>query len=225
MKMDIDNTGGNPTLHVGLERAESVRVRAGTIVAHSAGLTLSAGSTAATAAQKLARALATRSVTTYTVSADWCENGWVRLAPGLPGEIASHELHAGEEIYIRRGTLVACTGEVELDAKVQKLESMIPGKGTTLTRVRCAGARSGTVFYGVYGNLIALAATPEETIIVDTSHLLGFSFTAGMSSTVKRGRIRGAQAAKLTGSGTVWVQTRSVRGLGDELLAMYGRRR
>jgi uncharacterized protein (TIGR00266 family) len=136
----------------------------------------------------------------------------VTIAQDVPGEIIELELHNGREICLQKGAFLACTDGVEISAAWAGFASWVSGEG--LVRLRASG--SGTLWYGAYGGIVAREVRGE--LKVDDGHLVAYdpslklkmAMAGGLFASVFGGE---GLVTRLVGTGTAYIQTRSVRGL------------
>ena len=158
-------------------------------------------------------------VNTFTAEA---LGGTVSLAPNAPGDIDSFELEPGRNLFIQSGSFLACTGNVQTDAKFQGFRGMFSGESLFFIRAY-ATEGAGTVFYNSYGAIKEVEIQPGKELVVDTGHLVAFTedvdYSIGKVGGI-RSLITGGEGLvmKFTGNGHVWVQTRNLASLADKLV-------
>ncbi|NCC23270.1 MAG: TIGR00266 family protein [Alphaproteobacteria bacterium] len=134
--------------------------------------------------------------------------GEVSFAAGLPGDM--HHVHLnGETVYLQNGAFLAAGAGVDVSAKWQgMIKGFFSGAGFFL--VKCSG--TGDLFFASYGGILEIDVKDGYTI--DTKHVVGFS--EGLE--YKIGKFAGYKSfffsgeglvAKFSGSGKLWIQTRS----------------
>ena len=148
--------------------------------------------------------------------------GWVMLAPPSPGDIIAKEVLPNEEFFVQSGAFLASSAGLQLDSSFQGFRALFSGEGFFFLRAR-AEDRPETIFFDSYGAIHEIPVEPGREVVVDNGHLV--AFTGGVDYNVGRaGGIRTAIAGgeglviKLRGSGSVWVQTRSMETLADRLV-------
>lgn len=139
----------------------------------------------------------------------------VTLAQRTPGDICSIELN-DETFYLQPGAYIASTAGVDLDLGWAGFASFIGREG--LFRLKVKG--TGTVWFGAYGGI--LERDLEGEIIVDTSHLVGYSPGVGLSAKLAGGIFSSffggeGLVTRLEGQGKYYIQTRSIAGLASWL--------
>ena len=97
--------------------------------------------------------------------------GWISLAPPTPGDIISHELWPGQDLFIQGSSFLACTENVHTDAKFQGMRGMFSGEKIFFLRAYTEGGQ-GAVHVNSYG--------PSRSS--PSSRAASSSWTPGMSS-------------------------------------------
>ncbi len=136
----------------------------------------------------------------------------VTVSQDVPGQVNRLELAEDGEICLQKGAYLAHAGNVRLTTAWAGVVSWIAGEG--LVKLKAKGP--GTLFYGAYGGI--LMRTVSEELKVDDGHLVAWdpglrlklALSGGLFSSVFGGE---GLVTKLVGDGTVYVQTRSIRGV------------
>ena len=76
--------------------------------------------------------------------------GWVSLAPPTPGDIKSHELFPGADLFIQGSSFLGCPANVELDSKFQGLRGLVSGESVFFLRAYATDG-PGAVYYNSFG--------------------------------------------------------------------------
>ena len=148
--------------------------------------------------------------------------GWVSLAPSSPGDIHSHEVQPGRNLFIQSSSFLACTESVETDVKFQGVKGFFSGESAFF--IRTYSDRSGeTVFFNSYGAIKQVPIEPGHELVVDTGHVVAFSDdveysigkVGGIGSLIAGGE---GLVLKFRGNGHVWVQSRNLASLADKLV-------
>lgn len=134
------------------------------------------------------------------------------IAQDVPGEIVQLELREGQEICLQKGAFLARTDGVKLATSWAGFVSWFSGEG--LVKLKAAG--SGTLWYGAYGGIIKREVRGE--LKVDDGHLVAYEPTLKLKLAMAGGffaSVFGGEGlvTRLIGNGTVYIQTRSIRGL------------
>lgn len=139
----------------------------------------------------------------------------IYLSQTTPGEIIEKVVDH-ESFFIQPGSFIARTGGVQATLKWAGFASLLGGEG--LFRIEIRG--QGTLWYGCYGAVIEKEIHGDY--IVDSGHLLSYPShfklslrTAG--SLLTSLLTREGFVLKLSGTGKILMQTRSVKGLADWL--------
>ena len=149
--------------------------------------------------------------------------GWVSLAPPTPGDILSHIVGPGQELFIQSSSFMACSENVQTDAKFQGLKGLFSGEGLFFLRIYTEGGGPGTVYFNSYGAIKHLPVTPGKELVVDTGHVVAFTNdveysigkVGGLGSLIAGGE---GLVMKFKGNGHVWVQTRTLSALADKIV-------
>lgn len=143
------------------------------------------------------------------------------LSQPTPGEIVERELK-GEAIYVQAGALVARTSQVQTRVVWAGIASWLTGEG--LFRLELSG--HGKIWYGCYGSVVEKEIVGDY--IVDSGHLL--SYPTNMSLSLKLAgslfsslATREGLVLKISGTGKIQLQTRSIRGLAQWLNPRFWR--
>lgn len=137
------------------------------------------------------------------------------LTQKTPGEIVQVELK-NEEIFVQPGAFIAHTVGIQRGVKWAGFSSFIAREG--LFRLSFTG--SGILWFGCYGAVIEKELKGE--LIVDSGHLLSYPPTVQLRAQLSGGLFSSFFSGegfvlKLTGSGKIKLQTRSVSGLASWL--------
>ncbi|KGE73883.1 TIGR00266 family protein [Spirochaeta lutea] len=134
------------------------------------------------------------------------------LAQDVPGQIVEIALGPDQEICLQRGSFLACTPGVSLSTAWAGFASWIGGEG--LVKLRARG--QGILWFGAYGGILTRQVSGE--LLVDSGHLVAYD--PGLSLGIRApggafASIFGGEGlvTRLQGQGTVYLQTRSIRGL------------
>jgi uncharacterized protein (TIGR00266 family) len=145
------------------------------------------------------------------------QGGEVTLAPELPGDMMLIELK-GSRLMIQAGSYVASENGVELTAKVS-VKAFLSAEGISMLEA----SGTGKLLVSSYGAIFERTVGSGEKYIVDTSHLVAFDASMGVTprtvggikSTLFSGE---GLVVELTGPGTIYMQTRSPKALIDWII-------
>jgi len=140
------------------------------------------------------------------------QGGEVTLAPDLPGDVAVLEL-AGTPMMVQAGSFMACETGVDLNAKVSG-KAFMAGEGLSILEA----TGTGKLLVSSYGAIYEKTLAAGEQYVVDSSHLVAFDGTVGVTprtvgglkSTLLSGE---GLVIEMTGPGRVLIQTRSPQAL------------
>lgn len=206
-------------LTIDLAQGESIKAEPGAMAAQQ-GVEMKTGMGGGGLFGGLKRMLGSESffVNTFTAGPG---GGWVSLAPPTPGDIKSHELFPGADLFIQGSSFLGCTANVELDSKFQGLRGLVSGESIFFLRAHATDG-AGTVYYNSFGAIKELRVEPGQELVVDTGHVVAFTNdvqysigkVGGIGSLIAGGE---GLVLKFSGSGSVWVQTRKLESLVDKL--------
>ena len=136
--------------------------------------------------------------------------GTIGLAPPYPGDIEAFELDG--TLYAQSGAFLASSGEIDIDTKWGGAKTFFGREGLFLLKM----SGRGLVFLSSFGAIVR-KELHNERFIIDTGHLVAFS--EGLDFTVKRvGGLKSTLlsgeglVAEFYGTGTLYIQTRSMDG-------------
>ena len=138
------------------------------------------------------------------------------VSPAIPGQVL-HKKMQGETVMMQAGSFMACTDGVNLGTVFGGIKAIFSGEGMFFLKV----TGNGDLWYNAYGSIVEREITNGE-LIVDTGHVvawepsLNWEITGmgNLMSTIFSGE---GLVLKFTGSGKVWLQTRSLGGLANWL--------
>ncbi len=135
----------------------------------------------------------------------------VVLTQATIGDIGILELQ-GDVMCFQPGAYIAHTPGVNVGVQWAGFSSWFSGEG--LFRLRCSG--HGLVFFGAYGGLTCVQVTDQ--FVVDSGHLVAYEPTLTMSvglASSLLGSVTSGEGLvnRLTGTGKIYLQSRSTSGL------------
>jgi uncharacterized protein (TIGR00266 family) len=149
------------------------------------------------------------------------DRGDVLLAPGLPGEIILLELDGSTSWAIQKGGFLACDGSIDIGVLLQK--SLVKGCCSGLGFFIMEAKGVGRLLLSSFGSIIRYDIAPGEVRTIDNGFIV--AWTTNMNYEV--GKAASSYSASLfsgegfvtrfTGPGTIFCQTRSIKGLADAL--------
>ena len=145
--------------------------------------------------------------------------GHVTLAPKAPGDIRHHAMSGN--MLVQSGSYIASSPSITVDTKWGGAKTFFSGEG--LFMLHCSGV--GDLLMSSYGAIHEVQLQAGEVYTVDTSHIV--AFPEGVTyEVVKVGNWRQTLTSgeglvcKLTGPGTIYLQTRSPQALADFIYPM-----
>ena len=211
---------------VNLAPGEKIKVEPGAMVAQSDGLEMktgmgSGGGLGGFMKSMMKSALGGESffVNTYTAGPS---GGWISLAPSSPGDIETFDMEPGQSFYMQGGAFMASTINVDTSTKFQGAKSLFSREGAFFLRAEAADV-PGKVFFTSYGAMKEIEVTPDKPIKIDNGHVVAFSEGLNYQISKVKGLgsfFFGGEGFTLDfhGSGSVWIQTRNIQSLANQLI-------
>ena len=209
-----------------LAPGEQIKVEPGAMVAQSEGLEMktgmgSGGGFGGFMKSMMKSAFGGESffVNTYTAGPS---GGWISLAPSSPGDIETFDLNPGQSFYMQGGAFMASTINVDTSTKFQGAKSLFSREGAFFLRAEAADV-PGSVFFTSYGAMKEIEVTPDKPIKIDNGHVVAFSEGLNYQISKVKGLgsfFFGGEGFTLDfhGSGSVWIQTRNIQSLANQLI-------
>ena len=209
-----------------LAPGEQIKVEPGAMVAQSEGLEMktgmgSGGGFGGFMKSMMKSAFGGESffVNTYTAGPS---GGWISLAPSSPGDIETFDLDPGQSFYMQGGAFMASTINVDTSTKFQGAKSLFSREGAFFLRAEAADV-PGSVFFTSYGAMKEIEVTPDKPIKIDNGHVVAFSEGLNYQISKVKGLgsfLFGGEGFTLDfhGSGSVWIQTRNIQSLANQLI-------
>ena len=214
MKHEIRHKPDFAMLSVTLDEGEQVITETGAMMGMSPTMKMESNMKGGLmAAAKRAMSGESLFLNTYTATA----NGQrLDVAPASPGDMEHIAIDAGAAVIVQAGGYCACTPGVTIDSKWGGWKSFRAGEG--LIMLHCSG--QGDLWISSYG-----AIHMEEvngTYVVDTTHIVAFDETLqfnirGLGGLKSRFLSGEGAVVEFTGTGRVWMQTRSAPTLAEFL--------
>ena len=209
-----------------LAPGEKIKVEPGAMVAQSEGLEMktgmgSGGGLGGFMKSMMKSAFGGESffVNTYTAGPS---GGWISMAPSSPGDIETFDLEPGQSFYMQGGAFMGSTVNVDTSTKFQGAKSLFSREGAFFLRAEAADV-PGRVFFTSYGAMKEIEVTPNKPIKIDNGHVVAFS--EGLNYHVSKVKglgsfFFGGEGFTLDfhGSGSVWIQTRNIQSLANQLI-------
>lgn len=133
--------------------------------------------------------------------------GLLGLAPRYQGDVV--HIPVSGRLYAQSGAFLASSPEIEVDTKWGGTRTFFAGEGLFLLKLE----GSGDVWLSSFGGIEEIEV--EDYLKVDTGHIVAFeeglSFNISRAGGLKATLLSGeGLVAEFTGSGKVWIQTRSI---------------
>jgi uncharacterized protein (TIGR00266 family) len=218
MEVEVTSRPAYAMAYVKLRVGESVYAEPGSMVALSAGMEVSVATSGGVTRSVLRKAFAQESffMARYTAL---LHGAWVALGPRFPGDIVQIPLDGIDNYNIESGALLAHSQDVTTSARVGNVPAMALREGGTV--LRTSGV--GSLLVSSYGGIERFDLGPQESIIVDTGHLVAWVASMGL----RVGPLSGIVSSQFTGEGlvgelqgpgVVYVQTRAEQQLHSWLM-------
>lgn len=136
----------------------------------------------------------------------------VSFSQDVPGQVIQLEMKEDDEICLQKGAYLGHAGDVKFKTAWAGFVSWVGGEG--LLKLKAKGP--GTLWYGAYGGVVPRKVVGE--LKVDDGHLVAWDPSLKLKLALSGGifgSLFGGEGfvTRLVGDGTVYVQTRSVKGL------------
>jgi uncharacterized protein (TIGR00266 family) len=134
------------------------------------------------------------------------------VSPAIPGQVL-HKKMQGDTVMMQAGSFMACTDGVKLDTVFGGIKAIFSGEGMFFLKV----TGNGDLWYNAYGSIVERELNGSE-LTVDTGHIVGWEPSlnweirgmGNLMSTIFSGE---GLVMRFSGSGKIWLQTRSLGGL------------
>jgi uncharacterized protein (TIGR00266 family) len=140
----------------------------------------------------------------------------VTIAQNVPGEIRELKMRGDQEICLQKGAWLGSAGDIRFKVVWAGFVSWFSGEG--LVKLKATG--SGTLWFGAYGGIIERKV--EGDLKVDDGHLVAYDPSLKLKVALAGDLISsflGGEGfvTRVVGTGTVYIQTRSLKGLASWL--------
>jgi uncharacterized protein (TIGR00266 family) len=151
---------------------EPLRVEGGAMIAHSAGVQLEAKAQGGVMAGLRRSVLGGGSffVTTFTAPA---QGGWVDVAGVLPGDTVTIEVTPEQPFFLRRGSWIANSSNVQVDTQWGGMANLFGGEGGF--GYRASG--QGEAIVSIYGAVDIMDLEAGESVTIDTGHVVAYELS------------------------------------------------
>lgn len=199
--------------YITLDHQEGVVVERGAMAAMSEGVSSQgalAGGVVRSAARKV---LGGESFFTGRYRAE-AHGAWIAVAPPFPGDLAVVQITPSEPLLCEQGAMVAHAESVEADVRYAGIKNMVLREGATVLRLH----GDGQAIISSYGGLQKFDLGQDESLVVDTGHLVAWTQSCTTQIGLLGGAVNSAMTgegivARITGPGRVYIQTRAEKEL------------
>ena len=148
------------------------------------------------------------------------QGGSVTFSPAAPGSIAQRTLN-NETFILTGGSFMACTPGIQLRTRFAGLKGLFSGEGGFF--LECSG--TGELFFNSFGAIIEKEL--DGPFVVDTSYAVawepGLSYSIRGMGNLKSTLLSGeGLVMEFSGSGKLYLQTRTLRGVAHWLTPLSG---
>jgi uncharacterized protein (TIGR00266 family) len=216
MKTTVEHRPAYALGIVDLESGESVKAETGAMVSMTANVQVKSGVQGGLLKSAMRKVLGGESffVNTFTASGG---PGQVTFAPSLPGDIV--DLETNGELYVQSGSYLAGDLGVEIDIKWGGARSFFASEGLFLLHLK----GRGHVLISSFGAIHKISLDGSHPVVIDTGHIVAFDGSlrwdvrkvSGMFTSLISGE---GLVSQFSGSGNVWLQTRSNQAFLDWLV-------
>ncbi len=216
MKTEIQGSPSFSHVHIDLSPGERVIVEAGAMQSMSAELGMKAKSNGGFFSALGKKVFGGESFFVNHFTNESSAPQRVTIAQDVPGEVIEMQIREGQDISLQRGTYLASTDGVRIKTSWAGFVSWFSGEG--LVKLRATG--SGTLWFGAYGGIVTrevrgdLKVDDGHLVAYDSSLKLKLALAGGLFASMFGGE---GLVTRLIGNGTVYIQTRSIKGLASWL--------
>ena len=151
--------------------------------------------------------------------------GEIGLVAAPVGDITKLDIQPGKGYIIQKASYLASSQSVDLDVRWEGFTKGLFGQGIFM--IKTTG--QGDLFINTFGAIDKHELAPEQELIVDNFHLVGFSDSCsyhverlgGWKETVFSGE---GLVTRIRGPGEVYIQTKNLREFADWIWTLIGPR-
>ena len=208
MKVNLHQELSNPYLEIDLEKDESIRAEAGSMMFMTPNIDINTNDSVTELPKTFSDTLA-KDILSKALFRAIQSKGKIAFAPPSPGGILEIVLKKNS-VYTDGVSFLAATPELEFSIQ-GSLRGLLAGKSIFLQKV----TGYGNLYLKYFGSLIEHNLQAGESIIVDAGHLVAYEESVSFKIQKPReGRLDNLRAGewiicKYIGPGKVWLQTRN----------------
>ena len=218
MQFEIEGNPDFGQLTVGLEPGDSFLAEAGSMAFMSEGTELKSKLIGGFVKALVRKVVGGESL--FVGQYSHPSGGSVTFSPDRPGMVLHRKISDGETFVLTAGSFLAATPGVKLNTKFVGLMSIFSGEGAFTIEV----SGEGDLFFNSYGAIIEKQV--DGSLTVDTGHAVAWesglkynvTTIGGVKSTLLSGE---GIVLNFTGTGTVFLQTRTLGGVARWLGGKY----
>jgi uncharacterized protein (TIGR00266 family) len=192
MQIELRHQPSFAVARVLLNPGETFQAESGAMMAHSAGVQVSAQARGGVMKSLMRATLGGESLFISTFTADPATPGWVDLAANLPGDAQIIQVSDQQPWIITRGCWLANASQVTLDTSWGGAKMLFGGEGAFV--IQATGV--GPVVVSAYGALDVMNLGQGQSLTIDSGHLVAYTLgaqvqtrkvTKGVMQTLKSG--------------------------------------
>ncbi len=216
MQIDVQHRPSYALGIVELAAGESVQAETGAMVSMSANLHVESGLQGGLLKSAMRKVLGGESFFVNTFTAQGAP-GQITFAPSLPGDIETVPVNG--EMFVQSGSFLAGETGIDIDTKFGGATSFFSSEGLFLLHLK----GSGEALISSFGAIHKITLDGRNDLIIDTGHVVAFERTvqwkvkkvSGLFTSLISGE---GLVCEFSGSGDVWLQTRSNQAFLDWLI-------
>ena len=210
MEIQIRHSPSYAVARLFLAPNEPARIQSGAMVAHSAGVEITAKAEGGILGGLKRSFLANESFFTTTATAP-AQGGWIDITNSLPGDVIVLPMTPDRPFFVTRGCWLANSWNVQTDTQFGGFQNLFGGEGGFGLRV----FGDGQTVLGVHGALDVVDLAPGEAITIDTGHVVAYDLniqfqmrkaSTGILNTLKSGE---GFVFEFYGPGRIFMQSRA----------------
>lgn len=180
MQVDIKHSPAYAVARCHIPAGQTINVEAGAMSAQSLGINVESKMEGGLLSAAKRALMSGDSFFVSKFTAPSSQNGWVEVAPGLPGDIFSLDIDPNQALILTKGVWLASDLGVNLDPKMGGRGVFFGGEGLFVVKASGQGTLVGTA----YGAIEVISLKQGEGFTLDTGHLVAYE--EGMSVNVRK---------------------------------------
>ena len=223
MRFVLTGDSDCPIARIALSQGESVRTESGSMV-YSRGVEISGGLNSRKKGLGGVLGAIGRSITSgesmfVTTATGTVSGAEIAVAPSIPGKIVELAVDGAHQYRLNTGAFLACDEGVDYTMVSQGISKALFGNTGGLFVMEVHG--EGSLLVSAFGDVLPLDVVPAEPLVVDNEHVVAWDSDLEYHIEVASGMFGFTTGEGLvntfTGSGRVYVQTRSLANLAQAM--------